>query len=667
MIALITFLVLFLSLSSQAQVLGTIVDREQQPLSGCVVSLKGSGIENALTSNTFRISEDGTSIQRAVSDYSLNQFAFNISLIQPSNISLAVHNIAGRKMSSLPIQKLGVGNHSLELSSLVSSLSDGQPYILSVNVNGNRSFTTFIKENANILSGKDSHEEMASLKQANTSLDTLQITCDGYQPQSIALTSFNQDLGTISMLSLPNILVVFVDDVGYNDIGIYGALDPAIQTPNIDSLARQGILFTDWQSANAVCGPSRGSLLTGRLPPRNGYPVVSHDFSELQTAHLGLQPDQITIPEMLKPLGYKTAAFGKWHMGSAEKFLPLNHGFDRYKGVLTNFFRGRAPLPLHIGNTLSGDSITFRDAHSMITESTIEFMEESIQEDKPFMIYVSHYLAHGPWEPNREFATDTEWNEMLRVGGDINRIVYPALVREMDWHVGELMRKLDESGITDNTMVVFTSDNGPWLQNSDLRSAGSAHPLRGSKFNTWEGGHRVPGIIRYPDMITPGRVSDELVSTMDVFATVASVTGASIPEDYKIDGKNISSILKGEPGAQSPHDVLASYAGINLQTIRKGKWKLHLPRSPSWMPFYSTRHVGFETVDDLSSPELYNLEVDIGETNNVAETNPSVVADLLQEADKIRQKLGDWEVLGTERHNFDGFPVDKIHLNPHDL
>lgn len=460
----------------------------------------------------------------------------------------------------------------------------------------------------------------------------------------------------------PNIIIILVDDLGYNDLGCYGTKDSAIQTPNIDRLANEGIRFTDWQSANSVCAPARAAILTGRYPPRNGQVVVSHPFDKNQYERLGLYQDELTIAEILKPIGYSTAAIGKWHMGEHHDYRPLRHGFDHYFGEMHNIDRGKK-AEIYIDDVKSKKSARYENMHELLTNDAKTFMRKSRDENAPFFIYLSHYLVHGPWEPSREFATDDEWKLRTEVKGDIHHKVYPAMVRELDWHVGEIMNELERLDITDNTIIFFLSDNGPWLTNDLVRSAGSTWPLRGSKFNTFEGGHRVPAIVKYPGEIPAGQVSDELVSSMDILPTIVKITGAKMPTDRVIDGKNIWPILRKVKGAKSPHEVLYGYQGKNLQTIRKGPWKVHLARTPESVPFYAQKRWGRGTLDSLITPMLFNLEQDIGEQVDLADKYPEILDNLLQHAQIARDELGDWNVTGRDEHSYNGFKGD-IHAIP---
>ncbi len=462
----------------------------------------------------------------------------------------------------------------------------------------------------------------------------------------IGLVAFNAYSETVTQNEHPNIVIIFADDLGYGDLGCFGAKDPPIQTPNIDRMAEEGIKFTNFISACNTSAPSRAALLTGRYPNRCGLPIGMnpHRGGENVHANIGLQQSEITIAEILKPLGYKTAMFGKSHLGVDMKFYPLRHGFDEYYGSLFNFPVG-GTCPVLEGDSVIQPEMRYQDIHRKLTERTIDFMKRSMEEDKPFFIYLSHYLVHGPWDINREFATDEEWDiyqnqpirGQLQHGG---RKLYPAMVRELDWNVGEVVKAIKELGLDENTLVLFTSDNGP--------DAGTAGPLRGSKYNTFEGGHRVPSIAWWPEKIPAGQVSDALCSTMDYFPTIAHLAGAGLPKDRKIDGVNIWPIMKGDENAKA-HEILYYYNGTMLEAVREGNWKLHLPRQLENKVYWSKgRFGGF---NNLESPVLFNLDRDIEEKRDVANEHPDIVNRLLDIADKAREELGDWNIKGKDQKN----------------
>jgi arylsulfatase A-like enzyme len=447
----------------------------------------------------------------------------------------------------------------------------------------------------------------------------------------------------------PNFIIILVDDLGYNDLGCYNTQTEGILTPNIDKLAEEGIRFTDWQSAHSICGPSRASILTGRYPSRCGYPVSCEGNSPMYYEHLGLSQDEVTIAEVLKPLGYHTAALGKWHLGQHPRFRPMRHGFDEYFGNMNNYNPGLIPQDIYDGDSIVGKDI-YENLHDQLTDRAIQIMRKSSEQNEPFFIYLAHYLVHGPWEPGKEFTTDEEWEARMKYKGRMNQTVFPAMVRELDWHIGKLSNEINALGLDDNTVIFFLSDNGPWLSNNLERSAGSAWPLRGSKFNTFEGGHRVPAIVSCPGMFVKGVVSDDIMSSMDIYPTIASLAGAKLPSERKIDGIDISPILWGETMEDLGNRELLYYQATNLQAVRIGNWKLHLPRKPDHLLFVGTRNWGRGTIDSLDMPMLYNLNADVEEGKDVAAIYPEEVSRLLRRAENVRKELGDWDLVGYDEH-----------------
>jgi len=438
----------------------------------------------------------------------------------------------------------------------------------------------------------------------------------------------------------PNILLIYVDDMGYNDLGCYGSKNERIKTPNIDRLAKEGIRFTNYLSASNVCSPSRGAILTGRYPQRNGLPVCpgpdDKPGNELWNQHVSLPLKEITIAEALKPQGYATAAFGKWHLGTLSEYGPRKQGFDIYEGRPHNFHVGRAGT-WYI-NEKPQDEIKYNQAHQRLTDATINFMAKQQKEDKPFFIYLAHYLVHGPWSPNKEFCTPEEWESYKKKKGSMNPFVYPAMVRELDHHIGLLLDKLKELNIDKETMVILASDNGPWLP------AGSSFPLSGGKYYTLEGGHRVPAIIRWPEVIPQNQVSDQMVSALDILPTIAAATNTTLTNDRKYDGYNLLPLFKKEI-KESPRNNFAYYNGLTLEAIRIGDWKLHLPRDPS-IPsscVYWAKKKNKKIVD----PILNNLETDVAEKSHI--NNSDKLNELMSLAKKTREELGDWNMEGTDR------------------
>lgn len=435
----------------------------------------------------------------------------------------------------------------------------------------------------------------------------------------------------------PNILLIYVDDLGYGDLGCYGS---ETKTPNIDKLAGEGVRFTDYLSACSVCAPSRAAVLTGRYPQRAGLPVCPNVKDVPWNDYVGLPLSEITMAELLKDQGYATAAFGKWHLGKLDLFGPLKQGFDKYVGTPWNFPVGKANEWYH-DDEPQGE-IRFAEAHQKLTDATIGFIKEQQVADKPFFIYLAHYLVHGPWSPNKEFCTDAEWASYQKIKGKMNPMVLPAMVRELDYHIGLVMDSLRELGLEKDTLVVFAADNGPWLP------AGSAKPLSGGKYLTMEGGQRVPAMICWPGHISAGQVSDEMVSALDLLPTIADVTGVSLPTDRKIDGFNLMPLLTGETAA-SPRQEFVYYNGLTLEAVRRGPWKLHLPRKVANLVYWAKKKGDYKNLNHFV---LNNLSVDVAEKNDLATANPEKVQVLKTMAEETRKELGDWNQDGSDRsHN----------------
>lgn len=425
----------------------------------------------------------------------------------------------------------------------------------------------------------------------------------------------------------PNVVIIFTDDQGYADVGCFGA--KGFQTPNLDRMAGEGMRFTNFYVAQAVCGASRAALLTGCYPNRIGMlgapgPKATH----------GIHDDELLIPELLKQRGYATAMYGKWHLGHREKFLPTNHGFDDYYGLPYSNdmwpFHPTAgdhypPLPLIEGVKtieLNPDQTKLTTSY---TERAVKFIDE--HKDRPFMLYVAHSMPHVPL-----FVSD-------KYKGKSQQGLYGDVISEIDWSVGQILGTLKRHGIDENTLVIFTSDNGPWLSYGN--HGGSAGPLREGKGTTWEGGVREPCIMRWPGKIPAGQVCDEVAATIDILPTVAGLTGTKLPE-HPIDGQDIWPLMSGQADAKTPHDVYYYYWSRHLQAIRSGRWKLHFPhqyRSLTGTPGKDGRPDGY-TVGETGLA-LYDLQNDIGESTNVAAEHPEIVERLKKLADAARLELGD--------------------------
>lgn len=447
---------------------------------------------------------------------------------------------------------------------------------------------------------------------------------------------------------LPNFVILFADDQGYGDLGCFGAR--GFETPNLDGMASEGMRFTSFYVSQAVCSASRASLLTGCYPNRVGI------FGALGPAsRVGLHPREETLAEVLKKRGYKAGIFGKWHLGDRREFLPLQHGFDEYLGLpysndmwpvdydgkpLSEKNPGSRPhklnyppLPLREGNEKVAEIWTLEDQSwltRLYTERAVRFIENN--RERPFLLYVAHSMPHVPLGVSGKFR------------GQSRQGMYGDVIMEIDWSVGEILRALDNNGIGEKTLVVFASDNGPWLNFGN--HAGSAGPLREGKGTSWEGGVRVPCIMRWPERIPPGTVCPRMAATLDILPTFAAISRAPLPE-HKIDGVNILPLLEGRPDAD-PRDHLFYYYGKELQAVRQGRWKLHFPHS-----FRSYQGVA-PGMDGYPGPyatgqaglELYDLESDVGERSNVAGEHPEVVERLQALGEIAREDLGEGGRIG---------------------
>ncbi len=440
---------------------------------------------------------------------------------------------------------------------------------------------------------------------------------------------------------LPNIIIIYTDDQGYADLSCYGATD--IRTPNIDKLAQEGLLLTDFYVAQPVCTASRVALLTGCYPNRLGM-----HGALMPGSNKGIHPDETTLAEMLKGIGYQCGIFGKWHLGSEEPFHPLNNGFDSYYGIpysndmwpnhpWQDSIFDFPPLPLYedfqVVDTLEDQSELTRN----ITLKALEFIETHAESN--FLVYIPHPQPHVPL-----YASD-------HLRGTSARGLYGDVIQELDWSTGQIMYKLEELDLTDKTWIIFASDNGPWL--SYGAHSGQAGPLREGKGTVWEGGVRVPCIMRYPSKFSKGKVINTPVMNIDIMPTIATITGAPMPAN-PIDGVNVWDVLNNQT-TESPQEAYYFYYHTNeLQALRVGNYKLILP--------HSFRTLGEGTAGrtdglpipyqyvSIAKPELYDLSKDPGERYDLAEENQNIVDSLMVYASQMRMKLGDslTGFIGTE-------------------
>ena len=424
----------------------------------------------------------------------------------------------------------------------------------------------------------------------------------------------------------PNVVLIFADDLGYADLGCYGA--EGIATPNLDRLAREGTRFTDFYAAQAVCSASRAALLTGCYPNRVGIQGALGPKSRI-----GINSRETTLAEVLKTRGYATAIYGKWHLGHLPSFLPTRHGFDEYFGLpYSNDMwpnhptdKSYPPLPLIENERVVETNPDQRNLTTWYTERAVKFIEKN--KERPFFLYVPHNMPHVPL-----FVSE-------RGQGKSQRGLFGDVIQEIDWSVGEIVKALDRNKVDRNTLVIFTSDNGPWLSYGD--HAGSAKPLREGKGTSFDGGMREPAIFRWRGKIPAGGVCREPAMTIDVLPTLARLAGAKEPE-LPIDGRDIWPLISQPKGAKSPHESLYFYWGDHLDGIRSGKWKLHLPheyRSLKGEP--GSGGLPGPYVQKQIGTALFDLEKDIGESVDVKDEHPDVVQRLTGYAEIARKDLGD--------------------------
>jgi arylsulfatase len=453
----------------------------------------------------------------------------------------------------------------------------------------------------------------------------------------------------------PNLVLILADDLGYGDLGCYES--ETIRTPHLDAMAGEGLRLTSFY-AQAVCGPSGAALMTGCYPIRIAEP------GNQKNQHTVVHPKEITMAEVLREAGYATGCIGKWHLGAHAKdsptgfdpaTMPNGQGFDEFYGT-----------PLFNGTTVRVEDSKFRSTilrNETVVVPAVESWEGITQDytreavdfirrhrDEPFFLYLAHNMPHIPLGASERFKGKS-------AGGP-----YGDAVEEIDWSCGEIVKTLRDLGLAENTLVIFTSDNGPWIETTKGMEpdgapfiprdhSGNAGPLRGYKMLTWEGGLRVPCVAWWPGKIPAGTTSDAITSTIDLLPTFAALAGGSLPDDRILDGRDLGALLRDPANTTSPHEAFYYYCFTHLQAVRSGKWKFvrKRPEHPPWVGF-SGRFAG-NAVDELS---LYDLEKDIGETTNVAADNPEVLARLPQLAHKARMDPGDHGHTGSGARFFDG-------------
>jgi len=425
------------------------------------------------------------------------------------------------------------------------------------------------------------------------------------------------------------VVLILADDLGYGDLGCYG--QTKFKTPHLDRMAAEGARLTNFYASCCFCAPTRASLMTGRYPFRSG--MTGNPTPDMGINDLGIPASELLLPELFQAAGYATACIGKWHLGHKPEFYPTRHGFDEYFGIL--YSNDMRPVELRENEEKYEFPVTQTTLTRRYTERAIRFIERN--KERPFFLYLPHVMPHKP------LAASDEFYKKSGAG------LYGDVITELDAGIGRLLAKIKELGLDDRTLVLFTSDNGPWY-------GGSTGGLRGMKGQNWEGGIREPLIARWPGKIPAGHVSHEPAIMMDLFATALVAAGLESPSDRPIDGRNILPLLTID--APSPHEALFSVLGKNLLTVRAGRWKLHPrgtprpdSRKPDWVdprapdgttilaPSEQTTPAefpGVKTGDESTGPALFDLAADPAEQKNVAAEHPGVVAKLQMLFEKMQ-------------------------------
>ncbi|HUQ69416.1 MAG TPA: sulfatase [Planctomycetaceae bacterium] len=446
----------------------------------------------------------------------------------------------------------------------------------------------------------------------------------------------------------PNVVLIYADDLGYGDIAAHGAT--GFTTPNIDQLGKDGTRFTHFYVAQPVCTASRAALMTGCYSNRVGLSgALNH------TSKVGINPDEFLLSELFKANGYATAIFGKWHLGHQPPFLPTRNGFDEFAGLpysndngpLHPLIRDIPALPWYEGEQVTEHNPDQSQFTKRLTDRAVQFIAQ--HKEQPFFLYVPHIMPHVPIFASEPFK------------GRTKRGLYGDAVEELDWSVGQIRAALKEHKLDQNTWVIFASDNGPFLSYGE--HAGSAGGLREGKLTTFEGGVRVPCVMAWPGQIPAGRVSADVITTMDLLPTVAKLLAFELPK-RTIDGRNAWPVIAGEANAKSPHEAFYYFSGTELHAVRSGPWKLHVPHeylTVNGPPGKAGKPAAYDQLQPLAITEsgikgiasrhgykvekielsLFNLETDPGETKNVADAHPDIVRLLLKLADAARKELGD--------------------------
>jgi uncharacterized sulfatase len=424
----------------------------------------------------------------------------------------------------------------------------------------------------------------------------------------------------------PNVILILADDLGYGDLACYGST--INQTPNLDRMAREGVRFTDFYAPMPFCAPTRAALLTGRYPFRSG--MTGNPAPDAGIHDIGIPDSEVTLAEALRSAGYATMCIGKWHLGHMPRFLPTLHGFDEYLGIL--YSNDMRPVQVVQNDRVASYPVVQANLTRDYTNAALNFIEQN--RNRPFFLYLPHAMPHKPLAASEEFYT-----------ADTPDDLYADVINELDANIGRVFAKLNELGLDDSTMVIFTSDNGPWF-------GGSTGGLRAMKGSTFDGGVRVPMIARWPGRIPAGRTVREIAGIIDIFPTICRLVKARVPDDRAIDGRDIFPLMTSD-GAKSPHDALFIMGGPLLRAVRSGKWKLHVrdpqpgqvyrgdpakwvdPRGPDGVTIIAQyeqarpdKYPGVRTGDAPKAGMLFDMENDPAEQKDVAAEHPDVISRL---------------------------------------
>lgn len=416
--------------------------------------------------------------------------------------------------------------------------------------------------------------------------------------------------------SRPNVIFFLTDDLGYSDLSCYGATK--VDTPNIDRLAAEGVKFTDFHTGASICSPSRAAFLTGAYPQRCGLYMGINENRE-EHWFLGLNPGEITLAEQFKKQDYRTFMIGKWHLGVEPELLPMKQGFDHYYGMPSNF----AHSPKFFDDEVEVHaSAPLEQLTKLYTDRAVKIIRES--SDKPFFLFFAHNYPHIPYKAGADFIKSSK--DGMR--GDV--------IQELDWGFGEMVKALEAAGIAENTIIVFSSDNGATANQY-------CQPFSGTKYVSLEGGHRVPFIFHWPALVKRGVVSDTPVVAMDLFPTLSEIIGEPLPADRIYDGVSLMPLLTGGALARPVDQPFFYYNCENLQAVRYGDWKLHLPRTAEQVPWWDKNKAFFK----LTQPVLYNLRDDVTESKDVAAQHPEIVGRMVRMAEGTRKELGEYMQRGS--------------------